>query len=56
MSAGNLKMPAPIVMFTMLAASAKVPMERRRSDSEDAVMVESVKGRTLTQEPPDACS
>ena len=35
MSAGSRKMPAPIVRLTMLAARAKVPMERRRDDSDD---------------------
>jgi hypothetical protein len=33
MSAGSRKIPAPIVTLTMLAASAKVPIERSRDDS-----------------------
>ena len=42
MSAGSRKMPPPIVTLTMLAARAKVPMERRREDSADEVRVGSV--------------
>jgi hypothetical protein len=47
MSAGKRKMPAPIVMLTMLAARATVPMERRREDSDDeaAVVTVEVAGR-----------
>ena len=35
MSAGSRKMPPPIVTLTMLAASAKVPMERSSEDSDE---------------------
>ena len=38
MSAGSRKMPAPIVTLTMLAARAKVPMERRSDASGDEVL------------------
>ena len=37
MSAGSRKMPPPMVTLTMLAASARGPMERRSDDSGDEV-------------------
>jgi hypothetical protein len=35
MSAGSRKIPAPMVVLTMPAASASVPIERRSDDSEE---------------------
>ena len=49
MSAGSRKMPPPIVTLTMLAASAKVPMDRRRDDSDDEARVGSVKVTNLSE-------
>ena len=54
MSAGSRKMPPPIVTLTMLAASAKVPMERRRDDSDDEARVGSVKVTIVVWSPRQA--
>jgi hypothetical protein len=48
MSAGSRKMPPPIVTLTMLAARPKVPMERRRDDSDDKARVGSVNVTTAS--------
>ena len=58
MSAGSLKIPAPIVVLTMPAARASVPIERRREDSEDDGLFKRA-APTLQHNPyreaPDGC-
>ena len=49
MSAGSRKMPPPIVTLTMLAARAKVPMDRRREASDEEAPAGAVKGRNTAR-------
>src|SRR5688572_27972156 len=50
MSAGSLKISAPMVTLTMLAARAKVPIDRRRDDSGTRRVSGRSTDGTLTQD------